>query len=139
MLCIRSFTHMIIFLKVLHFCFQLVYQTLFILDECSSLVNLPHQFQSTLNVYLIFKLYLFSWFPQFLNGMAGFIQVSLAIIFYAYHPIFFWYSIRFLFWLSTILLFSLRGYLRRPVVFFAASLIIFIYHAKLKHIFLFMR
>ena len=54
---IAGFTSMILFFKVLHFCFQLVYQTVFILDECYGLVNLPHQFHSKLNMALIFKLY----------------------------------------------------------------------------------
>ena len=66
---------------------QLGYQDVFILDECSGLVNLPHRFNSNLNVVLILKIYLLSSFSQVFNGMAAFIQVSLATIFYASCPI----------------------------------------------------
>ena len=77
-----GFILMLLFFKVLQFCFHLVYQTVFLLDECSGLVNLPHQFHYKLNMALILKLYLFSFFSQFFNGMADLIQVSLATIFY---------------------------------------------------------
>ena len=117
---------MILSFKFLHFCFQLVCHPVFILDKCSGLVKLPHQFHSKLNVALIFKPYLFIWFFRCFNVMADFIQVSLATIFYVSCPIFWWGSIIFCLFLSTIFFFSLRRSLRSPVVLFAASLIILI-------------
>ena len=45
-------------------------------------INLPHKFHFNINVLLIFKLYLFIWFSQFLNFMADFVQVSLETVFY---------------------------------------------------------
>ena len=41
------------------------YQTVFILDECSGLINLTHQLHYKLNVALIFKLYPFICFVSF--------------------------------------------------------------------------
>ena len=79
----EGFTSMLIFFKVLNFCFQLFYQTIFLLDEWSRLFNLPHQFHSKLNVALILRLHLFSCFPQFSNGMDDFLQVSLETVFNA--------------------------------------------------------
>ena len=72
----------------LYCCFQLVYQTVFILDQGSILFNLPYKFHFKLNVALIFKLYPISCFYQSLNGISDFIQVSLATIFYAVSIIF---------------------------------------------------
>ena len=117
---------MLLFFKVLNFFPQLVYQTVFLLADCSGLVNLPHQFHFKLNMALILRLYLFSYFSQLFNGMAAFIQVSLATIFYAPCPIFCWDSISFLLCLSNILFFSFGISLRLPMVFCAASLIILI-------------
>ena len=104
---------MIIFFKVLHFCFQLVYENIFILDECTGLANLSHQFNYKFNVVLIFKLYFFRFFFQFFNGMADFIQIVFATSFYAvsviYLPhILFWASISLILYLSTILFLSMR-------------------------------
>ena len=48
----------VFFFEVLKFCFQLVYQNFYLLDDCSGLFNWPQQFQSKLNVDLIIKLYL---------------------------------------------------------------------------------
>ena len=73
---------MILLFKVLKSCFQLVYQTVFILDECSVPVNFPQQFHYNINVALIVKIYLFSWLLHFFNCMDDFIQVGLETIFY---------------------------------------------------------
>ena len=64
-LCNIGFNLMILFFKVLYFCFQLVYKSVLILDECSSLIILPHQPHYKINVAIIFKIYLFTWFYQF--------------------------------------------------------------------------
>ena len=45
-----EFTLMLLFLKLLYFCFPLIYQTAFLLDDCSGLVKLPHQFHSKLKL-----------------------------------------------------------------------------------------
>ena len=121
LLCNIWFISMLLLFRVMPF-FQLVYQTVFILDEWSGLVKFLHQLHSKFNV----TLHLFSWFYQFSYGMAFFIWVNLATIFYASCPIFCWYSISLLFFLSTILFFLLRKSLRCPIVFCAAYLIIFI-------------
>ena len=120
----RGFTPVLLFSMEFNFCFQLVYQNVLILDECSALVNLPHYFRYKLNVAIIFKIYLFGCFYQFFNGVDDFIIFSLATIFYASHYIFYLASIIFLLWLWTVLFFLLRISLRRPMVLFAASLII---------------
>ena len=86
---IVGFTSMIIFFKILQFCFQLVYQTVFLLDECSGFVNLPHQLHYKINVAFILKIYLYICFSPLFNGMAACIQVSLASIFYAFPVIVF--------------------------------------------------
>ena len=78
-----SFTSLLLFFKVLRFSFQLVYQNVFILDECSGLVNFPHQFHCNPNAALILKLYLFSCSSCFFNFMDHSIQGSWANIFYA--------------------------------------------------------
>ena len=57
-----------------------VYYAIFIFDKFYDLVNLLHQFHSNLNVAFFLKPYPFSWFSQFFNGMAAFIQVSLATV-----------------------------------------------------------
>ena len=125
-----GFTLMLLFFKVLQFCFQVVYQTVSPLDDCSGLVNFLHQLQYKLNVALILKLYLLRCFSWFLNDMADFIQVSLATIF---HPIFVLFLfhillklISFLFYLSTILLLLLRISLTLLMIFRSASLTILI-------------
>ena len=79
---------MILFFKVLYFCLLLVYQYVFLLNECSGIFNFTHQLHSKVNVALIFKLYLFSFFSQFFNGMDAFTQVILATVFYAVSIIF---------------------------------------------------
>ena len=107
-----GFTSMLLLFKVLPFLFQLVYQTAFIHDNFSSLVNLPHQFHYKLNVVLILELYLFSFFSQLFNGMTALIQVSLATRFYSVSIILLFHilldSIIFFLYLSNILFFSLR-------------------------------
>ena len=60
--------------------FQLVYQNVFLFDECSVLAILSHQFHYNLNVVLIFNLTLFRCFSQFFNGMADSILIILATI-----------------------------------------------------------
>ena len=121
---------MLPFFKVLNFCFPLVYKIVFLLDNFSVLVNIPHQFHSKLNVALVLKFYLFSWFSQSFNDMDNFTEVSLETIFYAVSVIFlphvFWDPISFLFYISTILFFLLRLSLRWSMVFCAASIIILI-------------
>ena len=121
-----GFKLMPLFLKVLHLCFQLVYQTFFLLDECSGLINMSHQFHYKLNVVLIFKLYLFRHFSHFFNGMSTFTHVSLTTIFYVSFPIFCWTPIIFVLYLSTLFFLSLWISLRWSMVFFAISLIILI-------------
>ena len=78
----RGVTSMLLFFIVLNLLSQLVYQSVFLLDEFSSLVNLPHQVHYNLNVVLIFMLYLFTWFYWFFKGMYVFILVSLSILYY---------------------------------------------------------
>ena len=114
------------FIKGPGFSPQLVYQTIFILDELFGLIKFQHQLHSKLNVALILKLYIFRCFYQFSNGMADLVQVSLATNFLAFYLIFCRDSIRFLLCLSTILFFPLRWYLIWTMVFCAFSLIILI-------------